>query len=125
MTSDSDSLEVLGPRLVEQVDVVSTKGLPRVAEGGGGWVERTLLPGLAGQYREEGLMVEWAPGVTTWIHDVQRAHPSRILLTKVVEKRLGEALIPHLPAPGETVRLVVDADADGFTVAVPTPPDRE
>lgn len=121
MTKNPDALGSLGPRLLEQVDVVSTKGLPRVAEGEAGWVESTLLPGLAEQYREEGLTVKWTPGVTTMIRELQRAHPSRILLTKVVEKRLGEALIPHLPPPGVSIRVVVDADHTGFNVAEESP----
>jgi len=110
------SLEkLLGPRLVEQVDVVSMEGLTRVAERQG-WVERTLLPGLSDQYREKGLALEWAPSFLSWVREQQRAHPSRVLLTRLVERHLGDALIPHLPGPGVRGRARVEAQDGALRV---------
>jgi ATP-dependent Clp protease ATP-binding subunit ClpC len=91
--------EVLGSRILEQVDVVSTKVAPSVAAPTG-WIESSLLPGLAEQYRAVGLNLAWDPTFVTWVREQHRAHPSRILLTRLVEACLGQALIPHLPARG-------------------------
>ncbi|HEX6261859.1 MAG TPA: AAA family ATPase, partial [Actinomycetota bacterium] len=100
---------VLGARLVEQVDVVSTTRPVQQTEGVG-WLEGTLLEGLLEQYREDGLDVEWGDSFLAWVRDQQPSLPSRLLLTRLVERRLGEALIPHLPAPGARAAVLVEAE---------------
>ena len=108
--------QVLGARLLDQVDVVSTKGLPSAAAPGA-WLERSLLPGLAGQYREMGLTLTWAPSFVAWVREQQRAHPSRILLTRLVERCLGEVLIPHLPARGQRADALIEVEDGQARVA--------
>lgn len=102
---------VLGSRLLEQVDVTVTEGGAPTTERGG-WIETTLLPGLAEQYQEEGLRLRWDHTVIDWAREQQRSHPSRALLTRVIERHAGEALVPHLPPPGNRRDLLVTA-ADG------------
>ena len=108
--------QVLGARLLDQVDVVSTKGLPSAAAPGA-WLERSLLPGLAGQYREMGLTLTCAPSFVAWVREQQRAHPSRILLTRLVERCLGEVLIPHLPARGQRADALIEVEDGQARVA--------
>ena len=104
----ASSLEqVLGSRLLEQVDLVSTKGLAS-ADAPAAWIQRSLLTGLAEQYREMGLTLTWDPSFVSWVREQQRTHPARILLTRLVERCLGEVLIPHLPARGEHADGVIE-----------------
>jgi hypothetical protein len=111
-TADASVLEeALGSRILEHVDVVSTKVAPSVAAPTG-WIESSLLPGLADQYRTAGLNLAWDPTFVAWVRAQHRAHPSRILLTRVVEASLGQALIPHLPARGTHVDVLIEV-SDG------------
>ncbi len=73
-----------------------------------GWIESSLLPGLAEQYRAVGLTLAWDPTFVAWVREQHRAHPSRVLLTRLVEASLGQALIPHLPARGEHAGAVIE-----------------
>ena len=119
---DGSALEsALGARLLEQVDVVRTSRMTHAGETKG-WVERTLLPGLAVQYRGAGLTLEWDPTFVAWVHEQQQAHPSRLLLTKVVERRLGKTLIAHLPPPGHRLTVAVEVEDGEVRVAEPVRP---
>lgn len=109
---------MVGARLAEQLDVISTQGL-RAAGDRRGWIEQTLLPGLAEHYRQTGLTIEWAPSLVAWAQGQQRTHPSRILLTRLVERRVGEALITRLPPPGATARVRIEAENGQLRVTEP------
>jgi ATP-dependent Clp protease ATP-binding subunit ClpA len=81
----------LGAGFAEQIDLVFSER---------NWVEQTLLVRLADQYRTHGVSLEWDKSLIAWIVKEQASHPTRAGLTRMVEERLGEALIPHLPEAG-------------------------
>jgi ATP-dependent Clp protease ATP-binding subunit ClpA len=89
----------LGASFTEWIDLIFAQ-VPTTQEGQRKWVQRNLLGRMSDQYRSHGLRLEWDDSVIRWILEQQEAHPGRGELTRLVEARLGEALIPHLPKPG-------------------------
>jgi ATP-dependent Clp protease ATP-binding subunit ClpC len=89
----------LGAGFVEWIDLIFAR-VPAAKESRERWVERNLLARISDQYRSHGMQLEWEKSVINWILKQEESHPTRADLTRVVEDRLGEALIPHLPKAG-------------------------
>ena len=89
----------LGAGFVEWIDLIFAQ-VPTTQEGQRKWVDRNLLERISRGYRSHGLQLEWDDSLISWILNQQESHPTRGDLTRFVEERLGEALIPHLPGAG-------------------------
>ena len=110
----------LGPDLVSQVDVVALT-VPEAGTGARGWVERRLLAGLAGRYRQRGLELTWDPPLVDWILGRRAELRSRTDLVREVEDSLGSALVPLLPGPGHAPRRASLTVRDGHVEASAPP----
>jgi ATP-dependent Clp protease ATP-binding subunit ClpA len=90
----------LGVEFVDQIDLFLASA-PATVEGKRKWVERALLDNLSQQYRSRRVDIEWNDSFIQWIVDQKQVYPTKAGLTRFVEDRLGEVVIPLLPAAGE------------------------
>jgi hypothetical protein len=112
--------DALGETFVRQVDVLCAVALADAGERRL-WVERDVLPRLQDHYRARGLELCWDESLLNWAVDQQRATGSKDRFVRMLEDRLGEAVIPHLPAPGEPAASVLVVAAGGGIRVVPAP----
>ncbi len=109
--------DVLGEAFVRQADVLCVE-VPRTDAEQRRWLERHVLEALKEHYLHQGLEVSWDESFLTW---AANRKGTRTGLTRLIEERLGRALIPRIPAPGAPVAtVVVSVEGDDVT-ALPNP----
>jgi ATP-dependent Clp protease ATP-binding subunit ClpA len=109
--------DVLGEAFVRQADVLCVE-VPRTDAEQRRWLERHVLEALKEHYLHQGLEVSWDESFLTW---AANRKGTRTGLTRLIEERLGRALIPRIPAPGAPVAtVVVSVEGDDVTAL----PDR-
>jgi ATP-dependent Clp protease ATP-binding subunit ClpC len=111
----------LGAEFADLLDVVCLE-VPSEETAQRSWITRSLLAGLAERYRHEGARLEWDQSFVDWVvaqqGKQQGKQPTRARLARLVEERLAEALIPHLPEPGAAEAAVTVTARKGKVTAM-------
>ena len=102
----------LGEDLTRQLDVICAT-VPTQATEQRRWLERQVLEELGEHYLARGLDLNWDASFLEWAADRQGDRRS---VTRLIEERLGQLLIPQLPAPGTKVSVTIAVHGEEINV---------
>jgi len=105
----------LGKELVEEADILCAE-LCDAPGATARWLRDSLLVDLDARFRPQGICLSFDPSLVSWLADRGSACDDPTDWERLIETELCPLILPHLPTPGETVRLLL-AVTDGACTA--------